>query len=154
HACPPLTCDASVSRVILTASGGPFRTKTKAQTYHATPAEALKHPTWTMGPKVTIDSASLTNKALEVIEAHWLFGLPGEKIGVLLHPQSIVHALVEFADGSVIAQLAAPDMRLPIQSALTYPSRPEGAGRRIDWSGMSKLEFAEPDRERFPALDL
>jgi 1-deoxy-D-xylulose-5-phosphate reductoisomerase len=140
--------------VILTASGGPFRTLSKEETYHATPAEALKHPTWAMGPKVTIDSASLTNKALEVIEAHWLFGLPPTKIDVTIHPQSIVHALVEFADGTLMAQLAPPDMRSPIQYALTFPARPEGVSRKIDLGAMSGLEFSPPDRDRFPALDL
>jgi 1-deoxy-D-xylulose-5-phosphate reductoisomerase len=153
-ACPPLTCGEEVARVILTASGGPFRARSREETYHATPAEALRHPTWAMGPKVTVDSASLTNKALEVIEAHWLFGLEGPRIGVLIHPQSIVHAIVEHADGSAVAQMAAPDMRLPIQAALTHPRRPEGIGRRIDWASLSRLEFDEPDRTRFPALDV
>jgi len=151
--CPPMRCGPEISRVVLTASGGPFRTASVHETYHATAASALKHPTWQMGPKVTIDSASLTNKALEIVEAHWLFGLPGEKIGVLVHPQSIVHALVEFADGNVIAQLAAPDMRTPIQYALTHPHRPEGVSRKLDWSKLGTLEFTPPDRERFPALD-
>lgn len=152
--CPPMTCDASVSRVVLTASGGPFRLKSRHDVYHATPAEALNHPTWKMGPKVTVDSASLTNKALEIIEAHWLFGLPGEKIHALVHPQSIVHAIVEFVDGSIMAQLASPDMRLPIQAALTHPRRPEGVCRKLDWTKLSSLEFAPPDLERFPALSL
>jgi 1-deoxy-D-xylulose-5-phosphate reductoisomerase len=151
--CPPLTCGPSVTRIILTASGGPFRTASAHDTYHATAAKALKHPTWQMGPKVTVDSASLTNKALEIVEAHWLFGLPGEKIDVLVHPQSIVHALVEFADGNIIAQLAPPDMRTPIQYALTFPHRPDGVSRKLDWAKMSTLEFSPPDRERFPALD-
>ncbi len=151
--CPPMTCCASVTRVVLTASGGPFRTASAHDTYHATAARALKHPTWQMGPKVTVDSASLTNKALEIVEAHWLFGVPGEKIDVLVHPQSIVHALVEFADGNVMAQLAAPDMRTPIQYALTFPHRPEGVSRKLDWSKLGTLEFSTPDRERFPALD-
>ena len=148
-----MRCGPEVSRVVLTASGGPFRTATAHETYHATAASALKHPTWQMGPKVTIDSASLTNKALEIVEAHWLFGLPGEKIGVVVHPQSIVHALVEFADGNVIAQLAPPDMRTPIQYALTHPHRPEGVSRKLDWGKLGTLEFTAPDRERFPALD-
>lgn len=151
--CPPMMCGSSVTRVVLTASGGPFRTASAHDTYHATAARALKHPTWQMGPKVTVDSASLTNKALEIVEAHWLFGVPGEKIDVLVHPQSIVHALVEFADGNVIAQLAAPDMRTPIQYALTFPHRPEGVSRKLDWSRLGTLEFSPPDRERFPALD-
>ncbi|MGE3109302.1 MAG: 1-deoxy-D-xylulose-5-phosphate reductoisomerase [Phycisphaerales bacterium] len=154
RACPPLHCAAGVVRVTLTASGGPFRTRTRAEVYNATPADALNHPTWRMGPKVTVDSASLTNKALEIIEAHWLFGLAGEKIDALVHPQSIVHALVEFADGSVTAQLASPDMRLPIQAALTHPLRPDGVSRKLDLGTLSKLEFSRPDLERFPSLGL
>ena len=152
-ACPPMRCSAEIARVVLTASGGPFRTWSRQDTHGATPEQALKHPTWTMGPKVTIDSASLTNKALEVIEAHWLFGLPGDKIDVLIHPQSIVHAIVEFADGSLIAQLGASDMRTPIQYALTYPSRPDGRSRKLDLAAMSRLDFSPPDREQFPALN-
>jgi 1-deoxy-D-xylulose-5-phosphate reductoisomerase len=148
-----LTCDQQIARIILTASGGPFRTATLEETYNATPARALKHPTWQMGPKVTIDSASLTNKALEIVEAHWLFGLPGDKIDVLVHPQSIVHALVEFADGNVMAQLAPPDMRTPIQYALTFPHRPSGVSRKLDWTALKNLEFSQPDRVRFPAVD-
>lgn len=153
--CPPMVCGPEVSRVILTASGGPFRTWTKDQIQRASPRDALNHPTWSMGPKVTIDSASLTNKALEVIEAHWLFGLEAERIGVLVHPQSVVHALVEFADGNVIAQLGPPDMRAPIQYALAWPppnDRPAGISRKLDFKAMSKLEFSEPDFEKFPAL--
>lgn len=147
-----MTCTREIARVILTASGGPFRTASAHDTYHATPAQALRHPTWTMGQKVTIDSASLTNKALEVVEAHWLFGLPSSRIGVLVHPQSIVHAMVEYADGNVIAQLGPPDMRSPIQYALTWPERPDGRSHKLDFSKLRSLEFAEPDLERFPAL--
>ena len=150
--CPPSPCGAEIARIVLTASGGPFRTWSAADTYNARPAQALKHPTWQMGQKVTIDSASLTNKALEIVEAHWLFGVGGEKIEVLVHPQSIVHAMVEFVDGNLIAQLGPPDMRLPIQYALTFPARPEGVARRLDLSTLSRLEFAPPDTERFPAL--
>lgn len=150
--CPPLTCDGEIARVVLTASGGPFRRSSAHETYHATPREALNHPTWQMGPKVTIDSASLTNKALEIVEAHWLFGIPGEKIGVMIHPQSIVHAMVEFADGNVIAQLAPPDMRTPIQYALTFPWRPPGVSRKLDWRALGTLEFTPPDHDQFPAL--
>jgi 1-deoxy-D-xylulose-5-phosphate reductoisomerase len=150
--CPPCDVGESVSRVILTASGGAFRDRTHAEVYNATVDEALKHPTWSMGPKVTIDCASLTNKALELIEAHWLFGLPGEKLEAVIHPESIIHAMVEFADGSVIAQLAIPDMRLPIQYALTFPGRPEGVTRRINFATMRKLEFAPVDLDRFPAV--
>jgi 1-deoxy-D-xylulose-5-phosphate reductoisomerase len=150
--CPPLVCGPEVTKVILTASGGPFRTWDKARIEGASPREALNHPTWSMGPKVTIDSASLTNKALELIEAHWLFGLEPQRLGVLVHPQSVVHALVEYADGNVIAQLGPPDMRSPIQYALTWPARPSGISRKLDWRSLSKLEFAEPDLDRFPAL--
>lgn len=153
-ACPPMTCGAEIARVVLTASGGPFRTWEKERIERATPREALNHPTWSMGPKVTIDSASLTNKALEVIEAHWLFGLEPERIGVLVHPQSIVHAMVEYSDGNVLAQLAPPDMRTPIQCALTWPDRAPGVSKKLDWRSLTKLDFAEPDLERFPALGL
>lgn len=152
--CPPCVLGEHVARAILTASGGPFRTWDAARIAGASVEDALNHPTWKMGPKVTIDSASLTNKALEVIEAHWLFGLPGEKIGVLVHPQSIVHAMAEFADGSVLAQLGPPDMRTPIQYALSFPERPAGISRRIDFASMRTLEFSPPDTARFPALDL
>ncbi len=151
---PPLLCANDVAKMVLTASGGPFRTWTREAAYHATPAQALKHPTWNMGAKVTIDSASLTNKAFEVIEAHWLFGLEGARIDVLVHPQSLVHALVEFADGSVIAQIAPPDMRGPIQYALTHPARPAGRAKKLDWATLSSLTFERVDAERFPALGL
>lgn len=150
--CPPMRCGGEVARVVLTASGGPFRTWTREQIVAATPAQALKHPTWSMGQKVTIDSASLTNKALELIEAHWLFGLEPERLGVVIHPQSIVHALVEMSDGNVIAQLAPPDMRTPIQIALTYPARRAGVSRKLDWASLSRLDFEQPDLDRFPAL--
>lgn len=153
-ACPPLVAPAHVRRVILTASGGPFRSRSAREVHDATPEEALCHPTWRMGPKVTIDSATLTNKALEVIEAHWLFGLPSDRIGVLIHPQSIVHALVEFTDGSVLAQMAPPDMRAPIQQALSHPRRVAGLTPSLNWSALRALEFDPPDPERFPALAL
>lgn len=152
--CPPMRCNGLITRIVLTASGGPFRLLSKEEVYHATPAQALDHPTWKMGPKVTIDSASLTNKALEIIEAHWLFGVPGEKIQAIVHPQSIVHALVEFADGSVVAQLASPDMRLPIQAALAFPHQAAGVSRKLDILGLGRLEFSPPDLQRFPALGL
>jgi 1-deoxy-D-xylulose-5-phosphate reductoisomerase len=151
---PPLTLGPEISRIILTASGGPFRTWPARETYNATPEQALNHPTWKMGPKVTVDSASLTNKALEIIEAHWLFGLPPERIDVLIHPQSIVHAIVEFQDGSSVAQLGAPDMRTPIQYALTFPARAPGACRTLTWSELRSLDFEPPDHDRFPALSL
>ncbi len=152
--CPPMSLPASVSRVILTASGGPFRELPIAQMHKATPEMALKHPTWAMGAKVTIDCASLMNKGLELIEAHWLFGVPSSKLSAIIHPQSIVHALAEMADGSLLAQMASPDMRLPIQQSLSHPERLEGASRRLDLSTLSRLEFFAPDRERFPALAL
>jgi 1-deoxy-D-xylulose-5-phosphate reductoisomerase len=145
---------SDVARVVLTASGGPFRGKCAAELENVTPAQALKHPTWQMGPKITIDSATLMNKALEVIEARWLFGLTAEQIDVIVHPESIIHSFVEFADGSVLAQLSPPDMRLPIQLALTYPERVSGPAKRLDWQTLSALHFEPPDRKTFAALDL
>ncbi len=143
-----------IRRVILTASGGPFRTYRLEELASVTVEQALAHPTWRMGKKITIDSATLMNKALEIIEARWLFDLRPEQIEVLIHPQSVVHALVEFIDGSVIAQLSQPDMRLPIQLALLWPKRREGMIRRLDWSEIRKLEFELPDLERFSAVRL
>ena len=143
-----------VRRVILTASGGPFYRRPAGELARVTPAEALAHPTWSMGPKITIDSATLVNKALEVIEAHHLFGLKADEIGVLIHPESTVHALVEFADGSVIAQLGPPDMRMPIQYALTYPERRNAPWDQLDLAALGRLHFEEPDFEKFPALRL
>jgi 1-deoxy-D-xylulose-5-phosphate reductoisomerase len=145
---------AEVRRIVLTASGGPFRGYTLERMREVTPAMALAHPTWDMGPKVTIDSATMMNKALEMIEAKWLFGLDADQITVMIHPQSIVHSCVEFVDGSVVAQLSPPDMKLPIQYALTWPERWEGTSPRMDWSSTHKLEFAPPDQEAFPALGL
>ena len=144
----------SVRRIVLTASGGPFRTWPKSRINQATVEQALNHPTWNMGPKVTIDSASLMNKALEIIEAHWLFDMPSEKIEVIIHPQSIVHSFVEYVDGSIIAQLGPPDMRTPIQYALTWPLRLEGCSRRMDWANVRNMEFEPVDHERFAALRL
>ena len=143
-----------VRRIILTASGGPFRTFSAAQLAQVTVADALAHPTWAMGPKITVDSATLMNKALEIIEARWLFGLSAEQIGVVIHPQSIVHSMVEYRDGSVIAQLSPPDMKLPIQYALTWPERWEGVAAKLDWSRAMELRFEPPDFERFGALRL
>ncbi|MFM8707309.1 MAG: 1-deoxy-D-xylulose-5-phosphate reductoisomerase [Planctomycetia bacterium] len=143
-----------VTRIVLTASGGPFRTRPRETLASVTPAEALKHPTWSMGPKITIDSATMMNKALELIEARWLFGVPAEKLAVLVHPQSIVHSMVEFVDGSVIAQLSPPDMRLPIQYALSYPARIGGPARRFDFARPLSLDFEPPDPVRFPAVRL
>jgi 1-deoxy-D-xylulose-5-phosphate reductoisomerase len=142
-------------RIYLTASGGPFRTFTKEQMAGVTPDQALAHPSWTMGPKVTVDSATLLNKGLEVLEARWLFDVPLEAVTVLVHPQSIVHSMVEFADGAVKAQLGFPDMRLPIQYALTYPERvPNGSLPALDWSTVASLTFEAPDTDRFPCLPL
>src|ERR1700686_3333210 len=144
-----------VRRVILTASGGPFRTKTAAEIRAATPEQALRHPNWTMGPKVTIDSATLMNKALEGIEASHLFAPKPDEIDVLVHPQSIIHGLVEFRDGSLIAQLGSPDMRIPIAHCLAWPEeRLTGPAARLDLARASTLTFEEPDLERFPALRL
>ena len=144
----------SVSRLILTASGGPFLNTPREEMAAITPARALKHPTWTMGAKITIDSATLMNKGLEVIEAHWLFGLPAERIEVIVHPQSIIHSMVEFVDGSVKAQLGVPDMKLPIQYALPYPERPPSNFKRVDFAALGKLTFQDPDVDRFPCLSL
>jgi 1-deoxy-D-xylulose-5-phosphate reductoisomerase len=143
-----------VRRVILTASGGPFRSVPLDVMNRATPADALNHPTWRMGTKITIDSATMFNKALELIEACWMFDLPPEKVEVVVHPESVVHSMVEFVDGSVIAQLSPPDMRTPIQFALTYPERCDGIGRRLDLGQKLALHFEPPDFERFPALRL
>jgi len=143
-----------VTRVILTASGGPFRTRPRESLPDVTPAEALRHPTWSMGPKITIDSATMMNKALELIEARWLFDLPGEKLAVVVHPQSVVHSMVEFADGSVLAQLSPPDMKLPIQYALSHPRRHAGPARRLDFRECLRLDFEPPDPVRFPAIRL
>ena len=143
-----------VRRVILTSSGGPFRGKSRRELREVTPEEALQHPTWQMGPKITIDSATLMNKALEVIEARWLFGSAPEQIEVVIHPESVVHSMVEFVDGSVVAQLSPPDMRLPIQYALTYPQRLACPGPRLDLTRPTALRFEPPDRETFPCLDL
>jgi 1-deoxy-D-xylulose-5-phosphate reductoisomerase len=143
-----------VQRIVLTASGGPFRTATPEAIDRATLADALRHPTWSMGQKVTIDSATMMNKGLEIVEAHWLFGLEAERIDAIVHPQSIVHSFVEFRDGSVIAQLSPPDMRLPIQCALTWPARAEGCCARMGWSALSGLHFEPVDHARFPAVEL
>jgi len=149
---PPMSLEATVRRVTITASGGPFLGWPKERIRNATLAQALRHPTWSMGPKVTIDCASLTNKALELIEAHWLFGLGPDRLGAVIHPQSIVHALVEFTDGSTIAQLGAPDMRTPIQYALTHPLRAPGISDTPPNGAMQSMRFDEPDLDRFPAL--
>lgn len=141
-------------RLILTASGGPFRTTPKERLAEMTAREALRHPNWSMGAKITVDSSTLVNKGFEVIEAHWLFGMPADRIDVLVHPQSIVHSMVEFDDGAVKAQLGTPDMRLPIQYALTFPERFTYGGDRLDLARMATMTFEEPDRDKFPALDI
>lgn len=143
-----------VEELVLTASGGPFRQWNHERLAAVTVDDALAHPTWSMGPKITVDSATLMNKGLEVIEAHWLFDVPAERIGVVIHPQSIVHSMVRFRDGSVIAQMGLPDMRLPIQYALFHPDRAENTLPRLDLAAIGRLEFEEPDRDRFPALNL
>jgi 1-deoxy-D-xylulose-5-phosphate reductoisomerase len=143
-----------IRRVIITASGGPFRASSLAQMEDATPEQALRHPTWNMGRKISIDSATMMNKALEIIEARWLFGLEPDQIDVLVHPQSIIHSLVEFRDGSVIAQMGHPDMRVPIQYALTWPERFDAPVRRLDLAELRSLTFEAPDPIRFPALNL
>lgn len=143
-----------VARVVLTASGGPFRDFSPEQLAQVTVDEALAHPTWDMGPKITVDSATLMNKAMEIIEARWLFDLTAKQIDVVIHPQSIVHSFVEFVDGSVLAQLSPPDMKLPIQYALEYPHRRPGVAERMDWSRRWRLEFEPADAARFPALAL
>ena len=143
-----------VRRIILTASGGPFYGLTQEDLKRVTPREALAHPTWRMGEKITVDSATLVNKAFEVVEAHWLFGLGEEAIEVLIHPESIVHGLVEFRDGSVLAQMGLPDMRLPIRYALTWPERAKADLKPLSLAAVGELHFEEPDLERFPGLGL
>jgi 1-deoxy-D-xylulose-5-phosphate reductoisomerase len=146
--------EAEVSRLILTASGGPFRRLPAAQLEQVTPEQALRHPTWDMGPKITIDSATLFNKGLEMIEARWLFGIGMERIDVVIHPQSIIHSMVEFTDGSVLAQLSRTDMCFPIQYALTWPERVRGGLQPLDFPALAKLEFEAPRDADFPALAL
>ena len=143
-----------VAKMILTASGGPFRGRSADELRHVTPADALAHPTWDMGERVTVDSATLLNKAFELIEAKWLFDLRPDQLDAVVHPQSVVHSFVEYADGSVIAQLSPPDMRLPIQYALTHPARRPGPAPRMDWRTAFSLTFEPPDRETFPGLEL
>jgi 1-deoxy-D-xylulose-5-phosphate reductoisomerase len=154
HQCLRGERSAEVKRLILTASGGPFRTKSKTEIENASVAEALNHPTWSMGDKITIDSATLMNKGLEVIEARWLFGFGADAIDVVVHPQSVVHSLVEMVDGSVIAQMGVTDMRHAIQYALTFPERKPGELEPLDLTRLSNLEFESPDLERFPCLAL
>ena len=141
-----------VARLILTASGGPFRAASAEIIGAATPAQAVAHPNWSMGAKISVDSATMMNKGLELIEAHYLFGLPSDRIDILVHPQSIVHSMVEFIDGSVLAQLGSADMRIPIAYALAWPQRMATPARRLDLAAIARLEFEAPDLERFPAL--
>ncbi|HPB04226.1 MAG TPA: 1-deoxy-D-xylulose-5-phosphate reductoisomerase, partial [Bacteroidaceae bacterium] len=143
-----------VEKIILTASGGPFRTYSQLQLETVTKAEALKHPNWDMGDKITIDSASMMNKGFEVIEAKWLFGVPYDRIQVVVHPQSVIHSMVQFADGAVMAQMGAPDMRLPIQYAFSYPRRLSSAFPRVDFALLESLTFEQPDMDRFRNLAL
>jgi 1-deoxy-D-xylulose-5-phosphate reductoisomerase len=143
-----------IKKIILTASGGPFRTWSREQMSRATKEQALAHPNWSMGPKITIDSATMMNKALEIIEAHYLFNMPADKIEVLVHPQSVIHSMVEYKDGSVLAQMAASDMRTPIAYSLAYPERIDTPGKTLDWTQLKELTFEQPDTERFPALRL
>lgn len=143
-----------VARLILTASGGPFRTFSAAEMARATPAQAVAHPNWSMGAKISVDSATMMNKGLELIEAHHLFDLPEERIDILVHPQSVIHSLVEYADGSVLAQLGSPDMRVPIGHILAWPERMATKARRLDLLEIARLDFEAPDAERFPALRL
>jgi 1-deoxy-D-xylulose-5-phosphate reductoisomerase len=154
HQCLEGRSRADVRRLILTASGGPFRGWTQEALEHVDPSLALQHPTWQMGRKITIDSATMMNKGLEVIEARWLFDVDADRIDVIVHPQSIVHSMVEFRDGSVIAQLGVTDMRLPIQYAVSYPERWEAPLPPLDLARAGRLEFCAPDRARFPCLEL
>jgi 1-deoxy-D-xylulose-5-phosphate reductoisomerase len=149
-----VAADREVERLLLTASGGPFRGRSAEQLAEVTVEAALAHPTWSMGPKITVDSSTLMNKGLEVIEAHELYGTPYDRIDVVVHPQSVVHSMVEFTDGSTIAQLSLPDMRLPIGYALGYPNRIGTPFGRIDWTTLSRLDFEMPDRATFRCLDL
>jgi 1-deoxy-D-xylulose-5-phosphate reductoisomerase len=156
HQCLRCGQTGEVERLILTGSGGPFRKTPRRQFAAITPEQALKHPIWKMGARITIDSATLMNKGLEIIEAHWLFGLESARIDVLIHPESIVHSMIEFRDGAIMAQLAVADMRVPIQYALTYPDRVASNGQalRLDFEGTRRLNFSKPDLKRFPCLGL
>jgi len=154
HQCLRAGGAKEVRRLVLTASGGPFRTTPIAKLARVTPRQALAHPNWRMGQRITIDSATLMNKGFEVIEAHWLFDMPLDRIDVVIHPQSIIHSMVEYVDGSVLAQLGPPDMRLPIQYALTWPERVPSAGFSLDWARIKQLEFDAPSPKKFPCLEL
>ena len=147
------TRPASVRRLLLTASGGPFRQWSPEAIRSATPEQAVKHPNWVMGPKISVDSATMMNKALELIEAHWLFAMPAAEIEVVIHPQSIIHSMVEFQDGSTLAQLGAPDMRTPIAHAMAWPHRIQSSVESLNWSQLRELQFEVPDNKRFPSLE-
>jgi 1-deoxy-D-xylulose-5-phosphate reductoisomerase len=152
--CLDKSAPQGVAKIILTASGGPFRTWSAEQMAAATPEQALKHPNWSMGAKITIDSATMFNKGLELIEAHYLFDMPSDRLEVLFHPQSVIHSMVEYVDGSVLAQLGAPDMRIPIAHCLAWPDRMDTPVERLDLAKIARLEFETPDLVRFPALRL
>jgi len=154
HQCVHGRNPGEIRRIVLTASGGPFRGRSASDLSGVTASDALKHPTWRMGRKITIDSATLMNKGLEVIEAHWLFGLSADQIDVIIHPQSVVHSMVEMVDGSVIAQMGVTDMRHPIQYAMTYPDRQQACLPSLDFAALGTLGFEEPDTDRFPCLRL
>ena len=154
HPYPGSLADAGVRRILLTASGGPFRTFSQEQLETVTPAQAVKHPKWSMGRKISVDSASLMNKGLEVIEAHWLFNAPADKIQVVVHPQSVIHSMVEYFDGSVVGQLGTPDMRTPIANAMAYPERIDSGVAPLDLFSIGRLDFEAPDLARFPCLRL
>jgi len=154
HQCLRAGSRSQVARLILTASGGPFRETPASALASVTPAQALNHPTWRMGNRITIDSATMMNKGLEVIEACWLFDFTPSQVGVVIHPQSTVHAMIEYTDGSVLAQIAATDMRMPIQYALTYPERAEAPVPKIDWNEARRWEFYPPDVPKYPLLRL
>lgn len=152
--CLDQSAPKGVAKIILTASGGPFRTWTKAQMQAAQPEQALKHPNWAMGAKITIDSATMFNKGLELIEAHYLFEMPADRLEVIFHPQSVIHSMVEYVDGSVLAQMGAPDMRIPIAHCLAWPDRMDTPVARLNLAEVARLDFEAPDEDRFPALRL
>ncbi|MBA3667670.1 MAG: 1-deoxy-D-xylulose-5-phosphate reductoisomerase [Sphingomonas sp.] len=152
--CLASNCSSDVSRLVLTASGGPFRTHGREEMAAITPAQAVAHPNWSMGAKISVDSATMMNKGLELIEAHHLFGLPSERISILVHPQSVIHSMVEYIDGSTLAQLGSADMRVPIAHALAWPGRMETPVEKLDLARIGSLTFEEPDGDRFPALGL
>lgn len=152
--CLDRSAPKGVARIVLTASGGPFRAWTEAEMAAVSPEQALKHPNWAMGAKISIDSATMMNKGLELIEARWLFDLPSDKLDILIHPQSVIHSMVEYVDGSVLAQLGAPDMRIPIAHCLAWPERMETPAARLDLAAIARLDFEAPDTVRFPALRL